>query len=210
MVTKGFTMWEVSWRLNRTATYWPHFYGHNSVSFSFSRAAQPGSWRVSLSVTWSSFQHLLSNWSEFQLLNRGSEGPLLLGACSLYSILSLTDLNFLSPGLYNNLTTTLLPANVTISHSIQPLNSQGHILIFFDGMHRLFTHVNFLFRQFGLGQYATIIIYGSRVSGTINEKDKHPTLQLSVGSNWKRRLHVTLDYGWSTYRYIYIYIYIYA
>ena len=23
-VTKGFTVWEVSWRLNRTATYWPH------------------------------------------------------------------------------------------------------------------------------------------------------------------------------------------
>ena len=39
----------------------PHSYGHNSVSFPFSWAAQPGAWRPSLSGTWSSFQHLLSN-----------------------------------------------------------------------------------------------------------------------------------------------------
>ena len=42
----------------------PHSYGHNSVSFPFSWAAQPGAWGLSLSGTWSSFQHLLSNWSE--------------------------------------------------------------------------------------------------------------------------------------------------
>ena len=42
----------------------PHSYGHNSVSFPFSWAAQPGAWGSSLSGTWSSFQHLLSNWSE--------------------------------------------------------------------------------------------------------------------------------------------------
>ena len=69
----------------------PHSYGHNSVSFSFSWAAQPGAWGPSLSGTWSSFQHLLSNWSKFQLLNRESWGPPLLGAGSLYSIISLTD-----------------------------------------------------------------------------------------------------------------------
>ena len=42
----------------------PHSHGHNSVSFPFSRAAQPEAWGPSLSGTWSSFQHLLSNWPE--------------------------------------------------------------------------------------------------------------------------------------------------
>ena len=85
-----------------------------------------------LSGTWSSFQQLFSNW-----------------------------LNFLSPGLYNNLTSTLLPASVTISHSIQPLDSQGYILIFLDRMHLLFTQVHFFFWQLCWvgGQYATIILH---------------------------------------------------
>ena len=42
----------------------PHSYGHNSVSFPFSWAARPWAWGLSLSGTWSSFQRLLSNWSE--------------------------------------------------------------------------------------------------------------------------------------------------
>ena len=42
----------------------PHSYGHNSVSFPFSWAAQPGAWGPSLSGTWSSFQHFISNWLE--------------------------------------------------------------------------------------------------------------------------------------------------
>ena len=46
----------------------PHSYGHNNVSFPFSWAAQPGSWGPSLSGTWSSFQHLHSNWSDLQLI----------------------------------------------------------------------------------------------------------------------------------------------
>ena len=46
----------------------PHSYGHNSVSFPFSWAAQPGAWEPSLSGTYSSFQHLLSNWSSLQLI----------------------------------------------------------------------------------------------------------------------------------------------
>ena len=46
----------------------PHSYGHNSVSFPFSWAAQPGVWGPSLSGICSSFQHLLSNWSELQLI----------------------------------------------------------------------------------------------------------------------------------------------
>ena len=70
----------------------PYSYGHNCVSFPFSWAAQPGAWEPSLSGTWSSFQHLLSNWSDLQLLNRGSWGPPLLGAGFLYHILSPTGL----------------------------------------------------------------------------------------------------------------------
>ena len=45
----------------------PHSYGHNSVSFPFSWAAQPGSWGPSLSETCSSIQHLFSNSSDPQL-----------------------------------------------------------------------------------------------------------------------------------------------
>ena len=62
----------------------PHSYGHNSVSYPFSWAAQMGAWGPSLSGTCSSFQHLLSNWSELQLINWGSWGPPLLGAGFLY------------------------------------------------------------------------------------------------------------------------------
>ena len=38
--------WEVSWKLNRTATYWPHSNssGYSSISFPFSWAVQPGAW----------------------------------------------------------------------------------------------------------------------------------------------------------------------
>ena len=49
--------------------------GHRPVSFSFSWAAHPGAWGLSLS-----------------------------GTCSHSSIFSPTDLNYLTPGLYNNLT----------------------------------------------------------------------------------------------------------
>ena len=110
---------------------------------------------------------------QLQLLNWGPEGPASLGAGSLYSIESPTDLNFLSPGLYNNLTSTLLPACVTISHSVQPLDSQGHILIFLDRMHLLFTLVHFLFWHLGRvgGQYTAIMhkitIYGILLMGLV-------------------------------------------
>ena len=71
------------------------------------------------------------------LLNRGPGSSLrhLFSNC----------MNFLSPGLYYNLTSPLLPAIVTISHSIQPVHGQGYILIFLDRMHLLFKQVNFLF-----------------------------------------------------------------
>ena len=59
------------------------------------------------------------------LLNRGPGDSASQGHGPHSSTFSPTGLNFLSPGLYNNLTVTLLPASVTISHSIQPLDSQG-------------------------------------------------------------------------------------
>ena len=92
---------------------------------------------------------------QLQLLSRGPESPLCwVLVLSTTSFLQL--LNFLSPGLYNNLTPTLLPASVTISHSIQPVHSQGYILIFLDRMHLLFTHVHFLFWQLGRGQHGCV------------------------------------------------------
>ena len=96
-----------------------------------------------------------------RLLNRGAGGLASLGHVPHSSIFSPTDLNFLSPGLYNNLTPTLLPASVTISHSVQPLDSQSYILIFLDRMHLLFTQVHFLFWQHGRveGQYTTICLH---------------------------------------------------
>ena len=92
-----------------------------------------------------------------ELLNRGPGGPASLGHGPHSSILTPTDSIFLSPGLYNNLTSTLLPASVTISHSIQPLDSQGYILIFLERIQLLFTQVHFLFWQLGRvgGQYTT-------------------------------------------------------
>ena len=113
----------------------PHSIGHYNVSFPFSWAAQPGAW-----------------------------GPTLLGVGFLYRIISptyliskLTDVLY-SPGLYNNLTSTLLPTSVTISHSFNPSTVNVIISWFFlDRMHLLFTHMHFLFWQPGRvgGQYTT-------------------------------------------------------
>ena len=106
-----------------------------------------------------------------RLLNWGPGGPVSLGAGLLYRILSPTRLipnwsdlqltDFLSsPGLYDDLTPTLLPASVIIA-LIQPVHGQGYnILIFFDWMHLLFTQVHFLFWQPSRvgSQYATVIL----------------------------------------------------
>ena len=77
-VTKGFTVWEVSWRLNRTATYWPPPFWLSQPFFAVLLDCSTG----------------------------GLGAQLLLGHGSHSSIFSPTDLNFLSPGLYNNLTPT--------------------------------------------------------------------------------------------------------
>ena len=61
------------------------------VSFSFSRAAQPGAWGPSLSGT-CSHPSIFSLTGLVSKLNRGSRGLLLLGGRFLYHILSLTSL----------------------------------------------------------------------------------------------------------------------
>ena len=59
------------------------------------------------------------------LLNRGLGAQPLLGHGSHSSIFTPTDLNFLSPGLYNNLTSTYF-LQVSHLHSVQPVDSQGY------------------------------------------------------------------------------------
>ena len=92
-----------SWKPNRTATYWPPIL----LAITAFLSRPPG------------------------LLNRGPGGPASLGHVPQSSIFSPTHLiskssdlqlsDFLSsPGLYNNLTSTLLPTSVTISHSFNP------------------------------------------------------------------------------------------
>ena len=66
-----------------------HSIGHSCVSFPFSWAAQPGAWGPSLSVTCSSIQHLLTNWSDLQLSIGGLRAP---SAGFLYRIFSPTGL----------------------------------------------------------------------------------------------------------------------
>ena len=114
------------------------------------------------------------------LLNWGPGGPASLGHVPHSSIFSPTNLNFNCsirglrapsagcwfplPHLISNcLTSCLHPGYIIVqrplsscghhkSHSIQPVDGQGYILIFLDQMHLLFTQVHFLFWQLGRGQ----------------------------------------------------------
>ena len=101
----------------------PHSYGYHSLSFPFSWAAQPEAWGPSLSGTWFSFQHLLSNWSEALNSNcncsiGGREGPLCwVLVLSTASYLQLTR------------TSCALSYIIVYTHSIQPVDSQGIPLI---------------------------------------------------------------------------------
>ena len=112
----------MSWRPNKTATYWPpNSSGYHSLSFPFSWAAQPGAW-----------------------------GPSLCWDMDLIP----THLNFLSPGLYNNLTSTHFMRASQFALNSTPYQSRLPPDIF-DRMHLLFTRVHFFFWQLGRGQYAT-------------------------------------------------------
>ena len=101
----------------------PHSYGHNSVFFPFSWAAQLEAWGPSHSGTWSLFQLLLSNWSELQLIWTSCRR----GYIKIWRPPTSWERHNL--------------------HSIQPLDSQGRpwspdIL---DWMHPLFTQGHFFF-----------------------------------------------------------------
>ena len=76
------------------------------------------------------------------LFNRGAQP--LLGHGSHPSIFTPTDLNFLSPGLYNNLTSTnfLRASQFTLNSTRLQSRLSPDI---FDRMHLLFTQVRFLF-----------------------------------------------------------------
>ena len=80
----------------------------------------------------------------------------LLGHGSHSSIFSPTDLNFLSPGLYNNFTSTnfLRGSQFAFNSTTRQSKSSPDIL---DRMQLLFTQVHFFFWQFGRGQYVTNI-----------------------------------------------------
>ena len=90
----------------------------------------------------------------FGMLNRGLGAQPLLGHGSHSSIFSPTDLNFLSPGLYNNLMSTYFLRESQFALNSTPRQSRSPPDIF-DRMHLLFTLVHFFFWQLGRGQYAT-------------------------------------------------------
>ena len=100
----------------------PNSYGYHSLSFLFSWAAQPGAWGPSL--------------CDDMVLIPTSSSP--------------TDLNFLSSGLYNNLTPTYFLRASQFALNSTPWQSRSPPDIF-DRMHLLFTQVHFFFWQFGQG-----------------------------------------------------------
>ena len=99
-VTKGFIVWEVSWRLNRTAIYWPPLFWLSQYFFP-----------VLLGCP-----------------TRGLGAQPLLGHGSLSSIFSPTDVNFLSPGLYHNLTSTYFPRVSQFALNSTPWQSRSPLI----------------------------------------------------------------------------------
>ena len=133
----------------------PHSFGHNRVSFPFSRNAQPGAWGPSLSGCCFSLPHLISNSSDPRLIwspnsQSGAWGLPLLDASFLPHLVS-NWLNFLCTELYNSTTSTFFLWTWQIA-LIQPVHGQGYILILLEWMHLLFTQVNFLFWQANIQQ----------------------------------------------------------
>ena len=123
-VTKGFTVWKVSWRLNRTATYWSHpkLFWLQQLFFPFSWAAQPGAWGPSL------------RWD--MVLIPASSLQLLWPSCRT--------------GLYNN----FRPPTSCERHICTQFNPSTVKVIPWNlrpDMHLLFTQVHFLFWQLGRG-----------------------------------------------------------
>ena len=90
-------------------------------------------------------------------LTGGLRAQPLVGHGSHSSIFSPTDLNFLSPGLYNNLTPTYFLRAPQFALNSTPRQPRSPPDIFYR-MHLLFTQVHFFFWQLGLGQYAPLSI----------------------------------------------------
>ena len=92
----------------------------------------------------------------------GLGGQPLLGHGSHSSIFSPTVLNFLSPGLYNNLTPTYFLRASQFCTQFNPSTVKVTPDIF-DWMHLLFTQVHFFFWELGRvgGQYATLQLAGT-------------------------------------------------
>ena len=134
------------------------------------------------------------------LLNREPGGPAsLLRAGSHSSILSPTDLNFLSPELFYNLTLTYFLRASQFALNSTPWQSKLPLDIF-DRMHLLFTQVHFFFWQLGRGQYATLpcltfsnIRYVSRVKRSNQGKGVVPSPMPWCSNYWKKSFRVTLD-----------------
>ena len=137
-VTKGFTVWVGGWTELQHID--PHSYGHNSVSFPFSWAAQPGAqplWDMFL-ISASSLQLVWSRTALLGVLRAPSAG-------CWFSLLHLTPTDWTScaPN-YIIIWRPLFFLRASQIALIQPVHCQGFILIFLDRMHLLFTQVHFL------------------------------------------------------------------
>ena len=102
-------VWEVVGDRSKIATYWPpNSSGYHSLSFLSPGLLNwgPGGPALSRELVPTAWTGTLTSISEHQSLNRGSWGPSLLGAGSLYTILYPTDSNFLCTELYYCFTPT--------------------------------------------------------------------------------------------------------
>ena len=121
-----------------------------------------GSWRPNKDCNILTPQLFWQSQPFFPVLLGCSTGGLgaqpLLGHGSHSSIFSPTDLNFLSPRLYNNLTYTYFLRASQFALNSTPRQSRSPPDTF-DWMHLLFTLVHFFFWQLGRvgGQYATVV-----------------------------------------------------
>ena len=167
----------------------PHSYGHNSVSFPFSWAAQPGAWRLSL--CWDMILIPASSL-QLQLLNRGSSGPLcwvlvlctasylqlIWTSCRRGYIIIWRSLFFLRASQFR---TQFNSSTVKVAPDT------------FDQMHLLFTQVHFLFWQLGRGQYATITLSFSQLdawnSGVIRGGIDFRQLNIFSSTIWENDIY---------------------
>ena len=91
------------------------------------------------------------------LLNRRPGGPASAETWFSFQLFPPTDLNFLSPGLYNNLTSTYFLRVSQFTLNSTPWQSRSAPDIF-DRMHLSFTQVHFFFWQLDQGQYVTVLL----------------------------------------------------